>query len=213
VGSDVPSGGWLSPAITFITILLLPSFLTFITLVIHRFRLVRAARRERAPEDIVRSLPWRVWTANGWEKHLGSELPPTDNAPIRDVESGRTSDLGERTPETNRASSSAPVAPRRPSSSEGPSHPWAETQTECAICLSEFEVGDRVRVLPCDHIFHLDEVDGWLIHNKKLCPVCKADVTQPPAAYVPSGERERGRDPEDQVFEQPTEVTPLLGSR
>ena len=39
---------------------------------------------------------------------------------------------------------------------------------ECAICLSEFVKGERIRILPCHHIFHLDEVDSWLIQRKKL---------------------------------------------
>jgi len=46
--------------------------------------------------------------------------------------------------------------------------PWFEAQLECAICLSEFAKGDKVRVLPCHHIFHVEEVDEWLIHRKKL---------------------------------------------
>lgn len=46
--------------------------------------------------------------------------------------------------------------------------PWFEMQHECAICLSEFVKGDRVRVLPCQHIFHVEEIDEWLIHRKKL---------------------------------------------
>ena len=46
--------------------------------------------------------------------------------------------------------------------------PWFESQLECAICLSEFVKGDKVRVLPCHHIFHLHEVDEWLIQRKKL---------------------------------------------
>lgn len=45
---------------------------------------------------------------------------------------------------------------------------WFAAQTECAICLSDFEKGDVLRILPCGHIFHKDEVDGWLIQRKKL---------------------------------------------
>ncbi len=43
------------------------------TLLIHRIRAARAAQRDRAPEDIVRNLPWQVWTGAGWEKHEGGE--------------------------------------------------------------------------------------------------------------------------------------------
>lgn len=46
---------------------------------------------------------------------------------------------------------------------------------ECAICLSEFVDGDKVRVLPCGHVFHLPEIDSWLLRVKKLCPICKRD--------------------------------------
>lgn len=45
---------------------------------------------------------------------------------------------------------------------------WFRNQTECAICLSDFVNGDRIRILPCNHIFHMEEVDIWLVQRKKL---------------------------------------------
>jgi hypothetical protein len=149
------------PILTFLMILFIPSSLTFLTLVIHRIRAAHAAQRERAPEDVVKSLPWRVWTGSGWEKHEG--VPPDKSGqeiiPVAPVDNADV-ELGQ------------PLAPNPTTSaqiSEDEEDPvWFNTQVECAICLDEFVKGDRVRVLPCKHIFHLDEVDEWLIQLKKL---------------------------------------------
>jgi len=142
-------------------ILFIPSSLTFLTLVIHRIRAAHAAQRERAPEDVVKSLPWRVWTGSGWEKHEGvpPDKPDQEIIPVAPVDNTDV-ELGQ------------PLAPNPTTSaqtSEDEEDPvWFNTQVECAICLDEFVKGDRVRVLPCKHIFHLDEVDEWLIQLKKL---------------------------------------------
>lgn len=45
--------------------------------------------------------------------------------------------------------------------------------TECAICLAEFVVGERVRVLPkCHHGFHVRCIDKWL-NSHSSCPTCR----------------------------------------
>ena len=191
------------PIITFIVILLLPSALTFLTLLIHRIRAARAAQRDRAPEAIVHSLPWCVWSGPGCEKHEGSSNTAEDS-------SGRDPDpTSPVTGETDQSENSG----GNPSSSHGTptpaAHPWFDNQVECAICLSEFVKGERIRILPCHHIFHLDEVDSWLIQRKKLvrllnfavshtvphlsiqCPVCKADVTKPQLNDQPRDLRSR----------------------
>jgi len=140
------------------------------------------------PEDIVRNLPWRVWTGTGWEKHEGGEdantVPDHVSAEIH-LEEGFAAEYASPSQETSiPTETSILMPPDEDTSTSLPAtppdnQPWFESQLECAICLSEFAKGDKVRVLPCHHIFHLHEVDEWLIQRKKLCPVCKADVTQP----------------------------------
>ncbi|KAK2409908.1 RING-H2 finger protein ATL43 [Trifolium repens] len=47
---------------------------------------------------------------------------------------------------------------------------------ECAICLENFTIGDKCRLLPiCKHSFHAKCVDKWLLKNS-LCPICRSRV-------------------------------------
>uniref|UniRef100_A0A7N0UKC2 RING-type E3 ubiquitin transferase n=1 Tax=Kalanchoe fedtschenkoi TaxID=63787 RepID=A0A7N0UKC2_KALFE len=47
---------------------------------------------------------------------------------------------------------------------------------ECAVCLSEFEDGEKGRSLPkCNHSFHIDCIDMWF-HSHSTCPLCRAPV-------------------------------------
>ncbi|KAH7445071.1 hypothetical protein KP509_02G105300 [Ceratopteris richardii] len=44
---------------------------------------------------------------------------------------------------------------------------------ECPICLSSFETGDRIRILPpCGHLFHVICIDRWLAMHSS-CPSCR----------------------------------------
>ncbi|KAG1327950.1 RING-H2 finger protein ATL78 [Cocos nucifera] len=47
------------------------------------------------------------------------------------------------------------------------------SESDCAICLSEFSPGERVRVLPnCNHWFHVRCIDRWLA-SRSSCPMCR----------------------------------------
>jgi len=65
---------------------------------------------------------------------------------------------------------------------EGEGH--ADNAKCCAICLSDFEGGDKLRVMPCSHRFHKDCVDEWLKVNAS-CPSCRCDISG--AAPAPEG--------------------------
>ena len=49
---------------------------------------------------------------------------------------------------------------------------------DCRVCLTDFNDGDRLRTLPCCHIYHIDCIDQWLkvsltnMDNIFMPPVC-----------------------------------------
>ncbi|TQE12710.1 hypothetical protein C1H46_001730 [Malus baccata] len=51
---------------------------------------------------------------------------------------------------------------------------------ECAVCLQEFQDHETLRLIPkCDHVFHPDCIDTWLLSHS-TCPVCRAYLVPKP---------------------------------
>ncbi|XP_062097026.1 RING-H2 finger protein ATL78-like [Humulus lupulus] len=60
--------------------------------------------------------------------------------------------------------------------------------SECAICLSDFATGDRVRLLPkCNHGFHIKCIDKWL-NSHSSCPKCRHNLLETCQKIVGGGE-------------------------
>ena len=73
----------------------------------------------------------------------------------------------------------------------------------CAICLDDYEEGEKLRVLPCAHVYHIKCIDPWLTKRKKTCPVCKRKV-------IPGSNPDSDSSDEDTENESSNERTPLL---
>mmetsp|Transcript_9616 Transcript_9616/g.17360 ORF Transcript_9616/g.17360 Transcript_9616/m.17360 type:complete len:415 (-) Transcript_9616:237-1481(-) len=57
-------------------------------------------------------------------------------------------------------------------------------EPSCSICLCEYEPGDKVIRLPCDHVYHESCLDSWT-NGHVRCPLCNYDLMegyeQPPS--------------------------------
>ncbi|KAK4273997.1 hypothetical protein QN277_017292 [Acacia crassicarpa] len=67
-------------------------------------------------------------------------------------------------------------------------HPYtchfAENKTgtdRCVICQVEYEEGEALMALPCEHPYHSDCITKWL-QIKKVCPICSCEVSPPKLA-------------------------------
>lgn len=56
---------------------------------------------------------------------------------------------------------------------------WTEGSSgdSCAVCLEDYNIGQELRVLPCNHSFHRVCVDPWLINNQ-TCPLCLYNIIE-----------------------------------
>ncbi|RAL11708.1 RING-H2 finger protein [Aspergillus homomorphus CBS 101889] len=46
----------------------------------------------------------------------------------------------------------------------------------CPICTDDFVKGQDLRVLPCNHQFHPECIDPWLVNVSGTCPLCRIDL-------------------------------------
>ncbi|CAH8838822.1 unnamed protein product [Trichobilharzia szidati] len=55
----------------------------------------------------------------------------------------------------------------------------------CSICLEDYAERDKLRLLPCQHAFHMKCIDPWLLCNRRRCPICNQIVQLPGAPAMP----------------------------
>jgi len=57
------------------------------------------------------------------------------------------------------------------------------TSQSCAICSEDYATGDPLRVLGCNHRFHIECVDKWLLacdfSRPPACPFCNSEIMKP----------------------------------
>ncbi|KAL4889369.1 hypothetical protein BDV59DRAFT_186720 [Aspergillus ambiguus] len=98
----------------------------------------------------------------------------------------------------------------QPQQQQQPQAPTAEQPTteypnfSCPICTDDFVKGQDLRVLPCNHKFHPECIDPWLVNVSGTCPLCRIDLNPArPEGEANPDETEAGAAPES-----PREGTP-----
>ena len=78
------------------------------------------------------------------------------------------------------------------SGSDGqPKDDQADGEVSCSICTEDFEKGQDIRVLPCNHKFHPACVDPWLLDVSGTCPLCRVDLRPEADKETPEEREER----------------------
>jgi len=65
-----------------------------------------------------------------------------------------------------------------PSHQYNPDSDETSGETQCSICITDYEVDETVITLPCNHCFHKECIEQWL-GIKRECPLCRHDITEP----------------------------------
>lgn len=79
-----------------------------------------------------------------------------------------------------------------------PAGPRLHDQEGCAVCLEQFQTGDRVQPMArCWHVFHVGCIEGFLrshvpdclVSDCISCPLCRGPLLAPSLSEIPSRER------------------------
>ncbi|TQW00517.1 hypothetical protein V2A60_001596 [Cordyceps javanica] len=111
------------------------------------------------------------------KKETAKALDERHQAPVTSsgVESGAGTGIGADTgAKTGDAPAAETVKAEHADAQRNSEH--VEDHLGCSICTDDFNVGEDVRVLPCNHQFHPSCVDPWLVNVSGTCPLCRYDL-------------------------------------
>lgn len=125
-------------------------------------------KRLTIPEELVAKLPIRTYTHGEQHFHNDGVVPATTHANKPRLK--KFNILPHSTPDA-KVENAPPIV--------------GFSQTNCPICLEEFEDNvTQVRQLYCDHIYHQECIDPYLKTRSNRCPLCKQGTL--PQGYIPA---------------------------
>jgi hypothetical protein len=190
--TDGPLGPNPSTAVAMIILYTITGIITALFLVIIITGAVRAHRHpERyGPRAVIGMGRPRQSRAKGIGRAILDGIPivkfgQKEETKPADVELGSTSADAGTTRDVNLEGGHAPMANLDGTAAEdgiaaaGATASGADLDAQgCSICTEDFELGQDQRVLPCDHRFHPECIDPWLLNVSGTCPLCRVDLRQ-----------------------------------
>ena len=165
----------------------------------HVMGRARQSRARGIARAMLETLP--IVKFGEWENQKsapGAAAPqPRTAQPEPDVELGTTRNVNPTiSPTTTEHSNTHPTAPTTTVPNEptspittethpgtiGPANPESSDATNadnglaCSVCTDDFVKGQDIRVLPCNHKFHPECIDPWLLNVSGTCPLCRVDL-------------------------------------
>ena len=86
-------------------------------------------------------------------------------------------DLATNTPQQRRGGLHQDIIDTIPLKQYSASDSETGEEEPCPICLAEYEEGDELRVLPCNHYMHTRCLDEWL-STRPSCPTCRYSLSE-----------------------------------
>jgi|688.fasta_scaffold14237_14 hypothetical protein len=81
--------------------------------------------------------------------------------------------------------------------------------TSCGIWQIDFEEGEPIKILPCNHAFKADAITKWLTTEKAECPICRfALESKEVIVHSSSHQGGEAHEPNDEVHYQPRAEMP-----
>ncbi|KAF9870116.1 hypothetical protein CkaCkLH20_12350 [Colletotrichum karsti] len=98
-----------------------------------------------------------------------------DTVPVNTKSAAATTTAAVAPEATGAVGAAAATTAAKTAGSDNPTE-GQEENLGCSICTEDFTVGEDVRVLPCNHKFHPNCVDPWLVNVSGTCPLCRLDL-------------------------------------
>lgn len=149
----------------------------------HELESVAGERRVDSPEPVANM------------SNSKAAVAPAPTATTTDTNTDGNEEGPAAQPATQRTNTPTATPHAEVSGAGGAAPEGVDENLGCAICTEDFQVGEDVRLLPCDHRYHPACIDPWLINVSGTCPLCRLDLrpqksktstTQSAEATIPS---------------------------